>query len=197
MGAETMRLPDDAVLLVVDVQKAFDNPRWGTRNNPSAETNIARLLKGWRASGRRVIHVHHRNPRSGSLFNPGAPGVEVKPEGEPLAEEPVLFKDVNSAFIGTDLEKRLRSEGVASLVIVGLTTDHCISTTTRMAGNLGFQTYLVSDATATFERVGPDGKRYSAEMMHDTALASLSEEFAHVVKTAEVLEACGQRGSAA
>jgi len=192
-----MQLPSNAVLLVIDVQKAFDNPRWGTRNNPSAETNIARLLKAWRAAGRRVIHVHHRNPRSGSLFNPGAPGVEVKPEGVPLEGEPVLFKDVNSAFIGTDLEKRLRSEGVATLVLVGLTTDHCMSTTTRMAGNLGFEAYLVSDATATFERTGPDGKKYSAELMHDTALASLNEEFAHVVTTADVLGACGQRESAA
>lgn len=191
------QLPNNAVLLVIDVQKAFDNPKWGTRNNPSAETNIAQLLKAWRAAGRRVIHVHHRNPRSGSLFNPGAPGVEVKPEGEPLAGEPVLFKDVNSAFIGTDLEKRLRSEGVTTLVLVGLTTDHCMSTTTRMAGNLGFEAYLVSDATATFERTGPDGKRYSAELMHDTALASLNEEFAHVVNTADVLEACGERGTAA
>lgn len=182
-------LPQDAVLLVVDVQKAFDNPAWGRRNNPAAEANIERLLASWRGAGRRVIHVHHRNPRAGSHFNPGTPGVVPKPEGLPLPGEPVLYKEVNSAFIGTDLEERLRSSGTPALVIVGLTTDHCISTTTRMAGNLGFTAYLVEDATATFDRTGPNGKHYSAELMHETALASLNDEFAEVVSTADVISA--------
>jgi nicotinamidase-related amidase len=99
----------------------------------------------------------------------------------------VIFKDVNSSFIGTDLEERLRKQGASMVVIVGITTDHCVSTTTRMAGNLGFTTYIVSDATATFERRGPDGKHYSAQQMHDTALASLNGEFAAVVDTRTVL----------
>ena len=105
----------------------------------------------------------------------------------PIAGEPVLFKSVNSAFIGTDLELRLRAKGDPGLVIVGITTDHCVSTTTRMAGNLGFDSYLVSDATATFERTGPDGRQWTADEMHETALASLSREFATVLKTTEVI----------
>jgi len=177
----------DAVLIVIDVQQAFDNPKWGQRNNPSAEANIGHLLASWRSGSRPVIHIQHRNPKPGSLFNPDSPGFLVKPEALPLAGEPILFKDVNSAFIGTDLEQRLRSAGATTLVIIGITTDHCVSTTTRMAGNLGFHTYIVSDATATFERTGPDGKYYSAQLMHDTALASLNGEFADVVSTAQLL----------
>lgn len=183
------QLFNDAVLVVVDVQQAFDNPKWGKRNNPSAETNIGQLLASWRARNRRVIHIHHCNPKPDSLFNPGSTGVLVKPEALPLEGEPVLFKDVNSAFIGTDLEQRLRSAGATTLVFVGLTTDHCVSTTIRMAGNLGFNAYVVSDATATFDRTGQDGKHYAAQLMHDTALASLNGEFAKVVSTAQVLEA--------
>jgi nicotinamidase-related amidase/uncharacterized damage-inducible protein DinB len=184
-----VKLTDNTVLIVIDVQKAFDHPRWGDRNNPDAESKVARLLTAWRAKKLPVIHVHHRNPRAGSLFNPGSPGVEVKPEAAPFSGEPVLYKDVNSAFIGTDLQERLQAAGAKSLVLAGMTTDHCVSTTTRMAGNLGFETYLVSDATATFGRKEPDGRYFSAEQMHDTALASLRDEFATVVSTGEILKA--------
>jgi nicotinamidase-related amidase len=181
------QLPNDTVLIVIDVQQAFNNPAWGERNNPQAEANIAALLATWREGGHPLIHVHHRNPREGSLFHPDAPGFKVKPEAAPLHGEPVIYKDVNSSFIGTDLEARLRESGATTLVVVGLTTDHCVSTTTRMAGNLGFDTYIVSDATATFERQGHDGRRFSAADMHETALASVNGEFATVADTAAIL----------
>ena len=101
-----------------------------------------------------------------------------------MRDEPVIYKNVNSSFIGTDLEQRLRKMGAKTLLICGITTDHCVSTTTRMAGNFGFETYLVGDATATFERHGPDGRHFSAQEMYDTALASLHGEFATVISTA-------------
>jgi Amidases related to nicotinamidase len=186
-----------ATLLVIDVQKAFDNPAWGQRNNPDAEKRISEVIDVWRVGGMPIIHVQHVNPRPGSLFNPGSPGVELKPEGKPVPGEPLLSKDVNSAFIGTDLEARLRSSGVMTVVIVGLTTDHCVSTTARMAANLGFEAIVVSDATATFERVGFDGTRYSAEQMHNTALASLNGEFATIVDSSKLIEAVRQSASAA
>jgi nicotinamidase-related amidase len=180
-------LPQDTVLILVDVQQAFNDPAWGRRNNPQAEQRIAALLAAWRTSQRPVIHVHHRSRRPDSLFHPDAPGFRVKPEAAPAPGETIIYKDVNSSFIGTDLEQRLRAQGATTLVICGITTDHCVSTTTRMAGNLGFTALIVSDATATFERTGPDGRHYPAELMHDTALASLHQEFAEVVASAAVL----------
>ena len=107
---------------------------------------------------------------------------------KPKNDEPLIIKDVNSAFIGTDLKERLDSQNINKLVIVGLTTNHCISTTTRMAGNLGFDVLLISDATATFDRKGLNGKTYSSEMIHETALASLHEEFAEVIDSNVLLE---------
>jgi nicotinamidase-related amidase len=108
---------------------------------------------------------------------------------KPRQSELVIQKTVNSAFIGTDLELKLRESGIGTIVIVGLTTDHCVATTARMAGNLGFDTYVVSDATATFDRQGPDGRRYGAEEVHAVNLASLNGEFAVVVSSKQLLDA--------
>lgn len=180
------RLPDNAALLVIDVQEGFSHPRWGARNNLDAEHNIASLLDAWRRTERPILHVQHISRQPGSVFAPGAPGNAIKTIAAPRGDEPVIRKHENSAFIGTDLEARLRSAGITHLVIAGLTTDHCVSTTTRMAGNLGFVTILVADATATFERTGPDGEHYTAQQMHDVNLASLHNEFATVTTTANI-----------
>ena len=175
---------DRAVLVVIDVQQAFNDARWGIRNNPQAESNVAKLLNQWRTAKRPIIHIQHSNPKPESLFN--GDGLRVKPEAKPHPGEPILTKNVNSAFIGTDLQQRLESIGATKVVLVGLTTDHCVATTARMAGNFGFDTYVVSDATATFERTGVSGKHYSPEEMHDTALTSLNKEFATIVATADL-----------
>ena len=109
--------------------------------------------------------------------------------------ELIHLKEVNSAFIGTKLEEDLRGEGVNTLVIVGLTTNHCVSTTTRMAGNLGFITYVIEDATATFDRLGLDGEMRPAADVHAAALSDLSDEFATILKTEEVLRELAASGS--
>lgn len=177
-----------AALLVIDVQQGFDDPYWGVRNNPGCEANIAALVAAFRQAGKAVIHVQHNSVEAQSPLRPGQPGNDFKAEALPLAGEKVFGKTVNSAFIGTDLEKYLREQGIDELVICGLTTDHCVSTSTRMSGNLGFNTYLVSDATATFNRKGIDGRNWPAEEIHQSALASLNGEFAQVISTKAVLK---------
>ncbi|MBY0552661.1 MAG: cysteine hydrolase [Candidatus Obscuribacterales bacterium] len=180
----------DAVLLLIDLQKGFDSPVWGSRNNPGAEANIAKLLQYWRESGRQVIHVKHMSTEANSPLRPGQPGNDFKDDFAPLGDEVVFEKQVNSAFIGTKLDRHLRIEGTSTLVIAGLTTDHCVSTSTRMSSNLGFETYLVADACATFNRTGHDGKKYSADEVHALALASLHQEFATIMSTAQIVAAC-------
>lgn len=174
-------------LILIDVQKGFDSPYWGQRNNPQAEENMALLLESFRRLKWPIIHVKHMSTEAQSPLRPGQTGNEFKDLTAPGGAEIIIEKQVNSAFIGTNLEELLKAKGWQSLVIVGLTTDHCISTTTRMAGNLGFKAYVVADATATFNKLGYDGKEYSAELVHELALASLHNEFATVLTTAEVL----------
>jgi nicotinamidase-related amidase len=178
---------EDPVLLIIDVQRGLDDPGYGHRNNPDAETNMARLLAAWRTAGRQVVHVQHLSVRPDSPLRPGQPGCDLKPEVTPAPGEPHFTKTVNSAFIGTGLEAWLREHGHRSVVVVGLTTDHCVSTTVRMAANLGFDVTLVSDATATFERMAPDGIHLPADVMHRANLASLDGEFCSVLTTSQVL----------
>ena len=181
------KLPPNAALIIVDVQKGFDLPGWGERNNPQAEDNIARLLDAWRRTGRPLYFIRHHSTKPQSPLRPGQQGSEIKDVVAPLPGEPVVTKHVHSAFIGTDLEKMLRDAGQGTVVVTGLTTDHCVSTTARMAGDMGFSTYVVADATAAHDREGFDGRRYPADEVHSTALASLQGEFATVVDTDTLL----------
>jgi len=182
-------ISDRTALVLIDIQKGFDEPYWGERNNPDAEDNIARLLAVWRARGRPVFHVKHNSRSPKSPLHPANAGNAYKDFAAPSAGELSFGKDVNSAFIGTELEARLRDRGVEGLVVVGLTTPHCVSTSARMASNLGFETTVVSDATAAHAGKGPDGKPVDAEAMHYHALTALNGEFAAILTPADLLDA--------
>lgn len=181
-------------LLLIDIQKGFKNEsHWGgNRNNKDAEAKCALLLDKWRKLNLPVFHIMHGSKNPNSPLHPSKPGFELHDLINPTNEEPIIVKDVNSAFIGTDLEQQLKSKNISTLVIVGLTTNHCISTTTRMAGNFDFETILISDATATFDRIGLNGELFEAEVIHQTALASLNEEFAKVINTDTLLSKLDQ-----
>ncbi|MGH2646977.1 MAG: cysteine hydrolase family protein, partial [Ginsengibacter sp.] len=153
------------------------------RNNLNAEENASELLWLWRENNLPVFHIQHCSSNLASPLHETNTGNEFKDLVKPLNNEPVIKKNVNSAFIGTNLKEQLDKAKITMLVIVGLSTDHCISTTTRMAGNLGFDTFVVSDATATFNKKGLEGQNYSADLIHETALASLNGEFATIVTT--------------
>lgn len=180
-------LSSNAALVVVDVQKGWDWDTWGKRNNPDAEENIATLLSIWRKSNRPVVFFQHMSRNVKSPLYPGQPGNEIKDIVKPLSGEAVFHKSVNSGFIGTGFEEWLRERGYTTLVITGITTQHCVSTTARMAGNLGFDTYVISDATAAFEVRGKGGVIYDPETVHSVSLATIDGEFATVLTTDEII----------
>ena len=183
----TVAVPQSAALLIIDVQKAIDHPSWGERNHPEAEKNIAALLAAWRATGRPIYHIRHDSREPGSHYRPGQPGHDFKPEAAPLDGETVIAKQSNSAFIGTDLEARLRAAGQRVLFIAGVITNNSVEATVRMAGNLGFDTFLVEDAAFTFGRNDWNGVYRTADEVHAMSLANLAGEYCTVVRTADVL----------
>ncbi|MEH7255316.1 cysteine hydrolase family protein [Neobacillus niacini] len=182
-------LVNPPVLLVLDVQKGFNDPSWGRRNNPNAEKNILKLLTEWRTRGWEVIYSQHLSllPKS-PLHYQNKLGIEFMEIIKPLPQEMIFQKNVNSAFIGTKLETYLRDQQITSVIITGLTTQHCVSTTTRMSGNLGFKTFLVEDATAAFEITDHNGTIFPPEEVHKHEIANLHKEFATIVKTEDVLD---------
>jgi|SRR5579871_491769 len=181
-------LPLGSALLVIDVQQAIDDPSWGQRNNPDAEANVAALLAAWRRTGRPIYHIRHDSTEPHSSYRPGQAGNDFKPEARPLPGETIIAKRVNSAFIGTDLEARLRAANQSLLVVTGVITNNSVEATVRMAGNLGFDTFLVEDATFTFGRKDWAGTFRTAAEVHAMSLANLDGEYCTVIKTRDILQ---------
>jgi nicotinamidase-related amidase len=134
-----------------------------------------------------LIHIRHDSTEPRSHYRPGQPGNAFKPEVAPLPQELVIAKRTNSAFIGTGLEQRLRAGGHTALVVVGVSTNNSVEATVRMAGNLGFETWLVEDACFTFGRTDWRGTARSAEEVHAMSLANLDGEYCTVTSTDEIL----------
>jgi nicotinamidase-related amidase len=175
------------VLIIIDMQKCMASPAAGTRNNPSAEQNIASLLQAWRAAEATVVHVRHISRSSASLFAPGQAGVEFQPKLAPLPGEHVVEKNVPDAFINTGLERWLRVRGVEELVVVGVSTNNSVESTVRTPGNLGFKTAVVADATFAFEKTDYAGVPRSADEVHAMSLANLNREYATITDTGRLL----------
>jgi nicotinamidase-related amidase len=189
-----MQIP---ALIIIDMQRGMREASAGARNNPQAEQAIAEALAAWRGVNAPIVHVRHISRSPGGLFWPGQPGVEFQPELRPLDTEHVVEKNVPDAFINSGLERWLRVRGIEVVAIVGVSTNNSVEATARTAGNLGFTTYVASDATFAFAKADYNGVMRSAEDVHAMALGNLHGEYATVVTTAELISACHSACSAA
>ena len=178
-----------AVLVVVDMQRGFDDPTMPPRWNSDVDVNGLAVLAAFRRAGRPVIHVRHDSIEPDSVLRPDRPGNAFRPGFELLDGEAVVSKSVNAAFIGTDLDLRLRRLGAGTVVVFGITTDQCVSTTVRVGANLGWPMILVEDACDCFELPDGHGGTIPAATIHAAHVATLRAEFATVVTTAEIVGA--------
>ncbi|WP_134496379.1 cysteine hydrolase family protein [Microvirga pakistanensis] len=186
----------NAVLLPIDMQKAFDSPSWPRRWNTAVDANGLLLLDTWRAASKPVIHVRHDSVEPGSTLASGQPGNVFREGFGPRGDEPLVTKSVNSAFIGTDLDLRLRRLGIDTIVAFGISTDMCVSTTIRMGANLGYRMVLVEDACDCFDLPDGRGGTIPAETVHATHVATLGFEFAEVVTTQALVQALARAEAA-
>jgi nicotinamidase-related amidase len=147
------------------------------------------LLAHWRGAGAPIIHVRHDSVQPGSSLAPGHWGNDFREGFAPQGDEPIVSKSVNSAFIGTDLDLRLRRLGAERIVVFGISTDMCVSTTIRTGANMGWTMTLVPDACDCFDL--PDGKggTIDAPAIQAAHVATPAAEFCTVATTAELLGA--------
>lgn len=185
----SLNLPDDAVLMPIDMQQAFDAAPWPPRWNDRVDENGLALLAAWRAAKRPIIHVRHDSVVEGSTLRPDRPGNAFRPGFEPQGDEPLVTKSVNAAFIGTDLDLRLRRLDADTVVLFGISTDMCVSTSVRVGANIGYRVILVEDACDCFDLADGAGGVVAARDVHRAHVATLRTEFASVVTTAELLAA--------
>lgn len=178
-----------AVLLPIDMQQAFDAAPWPPRWNGKVDENGLALLRRWREAGRPIVHVRHDSVMDGSSLAPGSEGNRFRPGFEPLEGEALVTKSVNSAFIGTDLDLRLRRLGARHVIAFGISTDMCVSTTVRTGANLGWDMVLVADACDCFDLPDGNGGVIPAETVQAAHVATLGFEFCRVISTSEMLEA--------
>ncbi len=180
-------MSEPIALIIIDLQNGMCGDHLPARNNPGAEDNIARLHAAWRAAGQPVVSVRHISRSPASVFAPGQRGVEFQPRFAPLPHEHVVEKNVPDAFVNTGLERWLHARGIRHVVLVGVSTNNSVEASARTAGNLGFTTIVVADATFAFEKADYGGTLRTAEDVHRMSLANLHGEYADVRDTAQVL----------
>jgi nicotinamidase-related amidase len=150
----TMRLPADAVLLVIDAQEAIDDPRHGSGDVPQADHNIAALIAAWRAEGLPLAHVGRQ---------PTASAARRALAIRPLDGEIVIVRHATSAFVRADLEARLDELGATTLVLCGTLATHALEASARHAGDLGYQVFVVADACRAADALDLRGRLWPAE----------------------------------
>lgn len=102
------------------------------------------------------------------------PAYRVREEFAPSPDDTIVKKTAFGAFTSSSIDETLRSLGVGTLVVVGIATNCCVSTTVRDAADLGYGVVVVEECTADYDAV-----------THDVAIRGLHFNFARVVASVD------------
>lgn len=179
---------ENSVLLIVDMQKYFfdKSSHAFLKPAPAILPNVRDILDAYRNLGLPVIFTRHAYAADedpgimktwwSELEADGDPLAEVVDELEPVPGEPVLMKGRYSAFVGTNLERRLRKLGVERILITGVMTHLCCESTARDAFMKDFEVFFTIDGTAS-----------ENDELHLSSLMTLTDGFVMPITTSEVL----------
>jgi nicotinamidase-related amidase len=183
-----MNFNDNPALILVNFQLGFlEQSYWGYNfSTPNMFSNSRKILEIWRELGLSVIHVQHHSEDPDSPLHPEKETVNFSPEFNPKNDEKVIIKKSQSIFFNNDLQEYLIAKNIKKLVFIGFRTNVSISTSIRVARDMLFEPYIVSDATCTFDKIGFDGIKYPAEILHQSELTSLRLESANIITTQQI-----------
>jgi nicotinamidase-related amidase len=176
---------DDSILIIINAQNGLLDATQEGRNNSEAEKNILNILELWRTKKRSVIHVKHVSDDPNSNFFKNSVSCDFLNSLAPKNNEDVVEKEKSSAFAGTSLENLLNQKKTSNIILVGFTANECIDATARDAAAFGFETFVIGDATATFDIRDPYGKLVKAERIHKLTLANINAFYAKVIMTSD------------
>lgn len=180
-------LGNDTALIVLDVQKAIDDPRWNSKNNPGYINAVAKLLAAFRKANLPVIHIHHEEANPASSFYVNGPGQPFKDEALPIEGETVIAKQQNCAFVGTELGTHLRDNGIKRLIFTGVVIHNSMDVTIRMAHCFGFENWLPLDATSAIDVTDANGKTFPAQDVFDLYAAVLASEYCQLTSSEKII----------
>lgn len=175
--------PRSTALVVIDFQKEYFSGRMPIPEGPRALENTQRLLAFADRANIPVFQVQHVAPAGAAVFAVDGDTVAFQPGMTPRERDVVLRKETVSVFASTDLDQRLKAQGVKTVLIAGLMTHACVAGAARDAVPLGYHVVVASDASATRDIVRADGQRIGHGELHRAALAEIEDTFGDVLTT--------------
>ena len=176
-------------LIVIDIQNDyFPKGKMELSNPEQAADKAGQILEWFRRNNQPIFHIQHISTQEGaSFFLPNTEGAQLNDRVLPLEDESVIIKHTPNSFFKTELESKLRENGVTKLVICGMMTHMCIDATVRSAFERGFESTLIEDACTTRDLVYQD-KVVPADQVHYAFVSALNGRYAKIVSTENFLQ---------
>jgi len=176
----------EAAIVLIDIQNEYLE---GPIALPDAKPAVAaaqRLLDLARRANAPIFHIAHRG-RAGGLFDREGRRGQIVDALAPLAGEAIVEKALPNSFADTNLHALLSATGRKNLIMAGFMTHMCVSSTARVAVDLGYRVTIDASACATRDLPGIGGEVVPARTLHTVALTELADRFAIIASGSQEL----------